>query len=246
MPAVANLRLCAYPCRFIVPSPRHTPAWASFGLSLLLHGAVLALVLPQMPSAVVDVSPRGVLEVRLAQPQVSQPVTVRQEYALAPATPIPTVVRIRPPAAGTLRAIEDAAAEPSPSPPTHAARTGMVVPTGVESGPPAAPPVTEAPVTPPDTRAAYLANPRPPYPVAARRMGWEGKVLLRVEVLADGTCGTVAVAVGSGYRLLDEAAAEAVKRWRFVPARRGAEPVAAWVEIPVVFRLTGSSADPDG
>lgn len=53
---------------------------------------------------------------------------------------------------------------------------------------PAAPALATAPVvnTEPDYQASYLHNPRPPYPMVARRMGWEGRVILNVQVLAEG------------------------------------------------------------
>jgi len=37
--------------------------------------------------------------------------------------------------------------------------------------------------------------------------------------------------------LLDNAALEGVREWKFVPARKGAEPVEGWVRVPIVFRL---------
>jgi protein TonB len=30
-----------------------------------------------------------------------------------------------------------------------------------------------------------------------------------------------------------------VRRWKFVPARQGERPVAAWVLVPILFRLEG-------
>ncbi len=72
------------------------------------------------------------------------------------------------------------------------------------------------------TRARYLESMRPPYPKRAREMGWEGTVVLRVEVKVDGTVGAVSVHRTSGYLTLDEAALIAVKRWRFAPPTDGA------------------------
>lgn len=92
-------------------------------------------------------------------------------------------------------------------------------------------------VTPPSSDAAHLANPAPAYPSVSRRLGEEGRVILRVYVLADGTAGEVQVRTSSGFDRLDQAAADAVKRWKFVPARRGSEPVAAWYLQPINFSL---------
>jgi protein TonB len=84
---------------------------------------------------------------------------------------------------------------------------------------------------------SYLKNPPPRYPLRARREGYEGTVLLDVEVLPSGRCGRLRTAHSSGYAILDEAALAAVAAWRFQPATRGRQPVAVGVEIPVTFRL---------
>jgi len=92
-------------------------------------------------------------------------------------------------------------------------------------------------VAPPRFDADYLHNPAPAYPALSRRLGEEGRVLLRVYVHADGSAGQVEVRESSGYERLDRAAREAVARWRFVPARQGERPVAAWVLVPISFSL---------
>ncbi|HXF67131.1 MAG TPA: energy transducer TonB, partial [Burkholderiales bacterium] len=96
-----------------------------------------------------------------------------------------------------------------------------------------------APVTPPRLDASYLRNPPPRYPLAARRAGEQGTVLLRVLVARDGQPARVELERSSGSRHLDAAALEAVKAWRFIPARRGTEPLESWVLVPIVFRLEG-------
>ncbi|MDE2583823.1 MAG: energy transducer TonB [Betaproteobacteria bacterium] len=87
--------------------------------------------------------------------------------------------------------------------------------------------------------ADYLHNPKPAYPPLSRRLGEEGKVLLKVSVTAQGTAEQVEVHKSSGFSRLDAAARDAVQRWRFVPARRGDEPVAASVLVPITFALEG-------
>ncbi len=84
---------------------------------------------------------------------------------------------------------------------------------------------------------ATLHNPKPPYPLTARRRGYEGRVLLSVLVRADGACGDVTLKQSSGHALLDSSALDTVKRWRFQPARHGATPVESRVDVPVIFRL---------
>lgn len=91
---------------------------------------------------------------------------------------------------------------------------------------------------------AALNNPKPPYPLAARRQGAEGRVVLRALVLEDGRCAEVRIVRSSGHALLDESALATVRRWRFLPATRAGAPVTASVDVPISFRLdqTHSSA----
>lgn len=103
---------------------------------------------------------------------------------------------------------------------------------------PAASEATSA-VSAPRFDADYLHNPAPVYPAMARRMGEEGRVMLRVFVEASGRPAQIDLHGSSGSPRLDAAAQEAVGRWRFVPARRGDEAVGAWVMVPIVFNLRG-------
>ena len=84
----------------------------------------------------------------------------------------------------------------------------------------------------------YRDNRPPVYPSAARQRGYEGNVLLAAEVRSDGHIGNVRVKRSSGYASLDNSAVEAVKAWRFEPAKRMGSPVDAWVEIPIRFKLS--------
>ena len=88
---------------------------------------------------------------------------------------------------------------------------------------------------------AYLRNPLPPYPRIAREHGWEGMTLLQVEVFDDGHGGNLEIVKSSGYKILDEAAASAVRHWRFLPARSGDTSVRSTVEIPIRFRIEGNT-----
>ena len=85
--------------------------------------------------------------------------------------------------------------------------------------------------------AAYLNNPAPNYPMQARQRNIQGKVLLNVAVKTDGTAATVVVSRSSGSKILDEAALDAVKDWRFIPAKRKGEVVQANVIVPVEFKI---------
>lgn len=106
---------------------------------------------------------------------------------------------------------------------------------------PAASPPPEAKLTPPNFNAGYLRNPPPRYPLIARRNGEQGTVTLKVLVTREGLPANISVDTTSGSANLDQAAVEAVKSWRFAPARQGAQAVEAWVLVPIVFRLEGVS-----
>ncbi len=83
-------------------------------------------------------------------------------------------------------------------------------------------------------------NAQPEYPPAARRFGEEGRVVLRLYILPNGTVGQAEVARSSGSDRLDQAALdEAKSSWRFLPATQDGKPVAAWLQAAVVFKLEG-------
>jgi protein TonB len=88
------------------------------------------------------------------------------------------------------------------------------------------------------TSAVPTHNSAPDYPESARRRGLEGRAVIEVTVSAEGVPTAVRIAESSGHRTLDEAAAEAVWKWRFAPARRGDRPIESTQTIPFRFRLT--------
>jgi TonB family protein len=83
----------------------------------------------------------------------------------------------------------------------------------------------------------YAENPKPLYPREAKKKGYEGEVLLRVEVLSNGQVGKIELRRSSGHEVLDRSAITAVKQWRFIPATKDGAPVPVWVNIPVAFQL---------
>ncbi|AYM95901.1 energy transducer TonB [Acidovorax sp. 1608163] len=168
------------------------------------------------------------------------------KVAPPPPKPAPT-----PPAPKTAPKVQ--APKPAPMPlaindPTPAPNA----PTGATTPQPPAPPITEpvaaAPAAPPappappkielpSSDAAYLNNPKPSYPAISKRMGEQGKVVLRVLIGTDGTPQKVEVNKSSGYERLDRQAQEAVMRWRFVPGKRNGVPETMWNLVPVNFVL---------
>ena len=78
----------------------------------------------------------------------------------------------------------------------------------------------------------------PVYPPASRRAGEEGTVRLKVLVDTNGRASNVAVTQSSGFTRLDQAAMEAVRKWRFVAATDGTNKIQAYTQVAVTFKLT--------
>lgn len=175
--------------------------------------------------------------------QTAPPVSRRETKP----TPVPRVVKTAPPVLkpvikvpveppiAVAKSTPAAPSTPEAAPPPPLAVAAPALPSPPAPAPPAPAPV--AAITPPRFNAAYLNNPPPAYPPMARRMGEEGKVMLRVLVTPEGTAGEVRIQTSSGSSVFDDAALDAVRHWRFVPARQGDNSVAAWVQVPVVFKL---------
>ncbi len=85
--------------------------------------------------------------------------------------------------------------------------------------------------------AQYLRNPKPEYPLIARQRQWGGEVILRVHVTTEGICDQISIERSCGHEMLDKSALEAVKKWRFIPAKRGDTAEASWVFVPIKFEM---------
>ena len=168
------------------------------------------------------------------QPQVTpEPTPPKPQPAPKPVAPVQRAVKQAP--------MPLAIADPAPAP---------EAPTGVVSAPPEpAPAVTEpvaaAPVAPPappkvelpSSDANYLNNPPPPYPPLSKRLGEQGRVMVRVHISADGIATRAEVQKSSGFPRLDETAVQTVLRWRYVPGKRAGVPEAMWYSVPINFVL---------
>jgi protein TonB len=95
--------------------------------------------------------------------------------------------------------------------------------------------VTSVPVT--YAHPIYKHNISPPYPLLARKRGYQGTVLLEVLVSTDGKAASIQLRKSSGYSMLDKAAIKGVREWLFYPAKRGDEVFEMWVTIPIRFTL---------
>jgi protein TonB len=140
-------------------------------------------------------------------------------------TPPPTVVTIAP--------LENAISVPAPSvaaKPVPAAVVAAAAPAA------AAPPAPSVPRTI-TSGVEYLQAPQPVYPALSRRMGEQGKVVLRILVSEKGLPDQVLVQTSSGFARLDEAGRQAALRALFKPHLEDGRPVAVFVIVPLNFQL---------
>ena len=204
-----------------------TPKRVGLLVALALHAAVIVVLLayPPLRSAVATAMP--IMVSLITPPKVETPPEPPKPRPVKPQA-LPKPIELPPLLTAT--PVNDA-------PASFTALPAPVQPAPFEPAPPQ--PAAPAPIIPPRFNADYLDNPPPPYPPLARRMGEQGKVLLRVLVNATGTADRVEVKASSGFTRLDEIARDTVRRWRFVPAKQGTQAVSAWVLIPISFTLEG-------
>ena len=150
------------------------------------------------------------------QPVLTPPPTPQPP---APATPEPPAVLAAPTAAVTAPVVP--AAAPAPPPPA----------------PPPPAPAAPAKVELPSSKADYLHNPPPDYPRMSKRLGEQGKVVLKVLIGTDGAPQKVELVTSSGFERLDKSAMDAAMRWRYVPGKRGGVAEAMWYQVPIQFTL---------
>ncbi|WP_113627045.1 energy transducer TonB [Pectobacterium peruviense] len=241
--------------------------WLAVGATLLLHAGVLALFsVASPPPVTVPARPQPVSVelvsmvaepvqqevVPVAEPEVPTPPPVEEptitepqvdENALLPPVPEKKVLEKKVPEKKPEPVPKKTPVKkstPAPKPAAQpqketASATAPITPAPVAQNAVAQP--VDAPLTAPLANADYLHNPAPSYPDVAISRGYEGTVLLNVQVRADGKVQTIRIHQSSGYPSLDEAARDTVLRWSFVPARRGSQPVSGWVVVPVDFSL---------
>ncbi|MCH4995103.1 energy transducer TonB [Pectobacterium carotovorum] len=237
--------------------------WLAVIATLLLHAAVLALfhsastppvTVPARPQPVsielIAAAAEPVLQAQPAEPEPIEPDVVTpppeltpppvdkpvDDNALLPPVPEKKEPEKKPESTPKKVAVKKNPPAPTPKPQAEAASaTAPITPAPVAQKAVAQP--VDAPLTPPLANADYLHNPAPSYPDVAISRGYEGTVLLNVQVRADGKVQTIQIHQSSGYPSLDDAARDTVRRWSFVPARRGSQPVSGWVVVPVDFSL---------
>lgn len=249
MPAESMARLAAMPDLPGIQLPRIAPK--SLALVVALHVAVIVVSanhrteVPEPPRPVMVSLITSEPAPEAPKPEVTPPkplpATPKQVKKKAEPKPVKTpqpVVQPEPQLVSKAPENSPATAVEPPTP-TPAAPAPEIAPSPQPEVAPPAPMEEDPPVDPPNFNADYLDNPAPGYPSLSRRLGEEGRVLLRVHVAAGGTAKSVVLHKSSGHSRLDQVALDTVKRWKFVPARQGDKPVEAWVIVPIQFSLRG-------
>lgn len=158
-----------------------------------------------------------------------------------PPPPAPRPVERKP------RPIVTAAPKPAPEPPVFVAPPLPAEPPAPEPvvaevappAPPAPPPPSPAPQpkTIPATAVQYLEPPAPVYPLASRRFGEAGRVVLRVLIDEQGRPAELRLQASSGHRRLDESALAALRAARFRPYTENGVAQRVWALVPINFEL---------
>jgi len=199
---------------------------------------VMVGILPVTPTPIPPSTPSPPAATKVAMPP---PATLPAAVPASPVMPSVAVATLPTPAPVNIVETSIVAAAVAPAVPVSAVAAAPTVeqPPAAQAsariGSPATPTVER--IEPPGYQAAYLDNPQPPYPLLSRRKHEAGQVRLRVLVSADGRAESLKIQVSSGYPRLDMAASEAVRGWRFTPARQAGRNIAGWVEVPITFSL---------
>ncbi|OAI14834.1 hypothetical protein A1507_01125 [Methylomonas koyamae] len=230
------------------PQPSPSGHWLGLGLVVALHIAGLCLIPDSQPEAKIT-PPQAIMVNWIAAPAAKAPTPTpppaaaqpKPETAKPKTKPLPQVAKPKPVLATHSETASPisvpAEPAPAPAPPAPAAAASAeAAPAPAKSSEADG---NQAPLTLPNLNADYLNNPPPAYPSISRQLGEQGKVYLRVLVNVEGNVEQVALRKSSGYERLDAAAQETVKKWRFVPAKRAEQAVAAWVVVPISFSLEG-------
>ena len=230
----------------ITESTAAQPSYRMLAIVLTAHVVAVISMLAAKPDTevkVVDATPMMVHLISAAMPSVQQaPVQTRAETlpqkTLQPTqakqiTPAPERISDEPAAeqvttntAATKTAAAETVAAPTAKTEEPAVPAAAIPQEKAEA---------QALIEPPRFGAAYLNNPAPAYPPLSRRLGEQGRVLLKVLVSEAGLAEKIQIDTSSGYEKLDLAAVDAVKKWSFIPAKRSSQPISAYVLVPIKF-----------
>ncbi|MBQ0959345.1 TonB family protein [Ideonella sp. 4Y11] len=206
-------------------------------VALVLHGAAWALVWPALNSRPAAAAPeRGPALIYLSAPAVGAAVPV---HHTEPRPQVRAPRHAAPPITAEPRPTSDAALPaPAPAPTLLLAVAAPPAASLPRNGLPASAPASAAPLVATTLPARPLpGNTLPAYPEAAREDGLQGRVRLQLHIDAEGRVESVQWLQRSGIALLDLAARDAARAWRYEPARVGAEAVPSTLTVAIRFQL---------
>ena len=207
---------------------------------ILIAASLISEVAPVPAPAPTPPAAPPVAQPRKAAPAPTppQPAPTQPQPGARPATtPAPTALPAATQAEPSPNAPTATLAQPSPA--TPASPAGAAVAAGIPQATPAstAPAPAPAKVELPNASASYLNNPKPPYPALSKRLGEEGKVVVRAWIDTNGRATQAEIKTSSGYDRLDQTALQTVLNWRYIPGQRAGVPEAMWFNIPLNFVL---------
>ncbi len=235
---------------------------AAISIGVHVLAALVLLFLPRLLPQEAKPQAQGTVELLMVEQKGDQPTQAGKPDDPKPAPPRPAAQQQTepqkeekpalappaPPAQAVAKGDEPAPPEQAPPQPSEAEVKPAPQPVQV---PPAPPQPKQAPVfnlagTESESNATALGpniipamrddryrNRPPAYPVEAQMNHQHGAVVVLIHVAPNGSAASVEVLESSGYRLLDEAAVEAVRKWRFRPAIEHGQPVA--FDMPFQF-----------
>jgi len=218
----------------------HALALWALQTGLLRH--MVEMVVPPAEILVEIMEPQSsVLKVPIAQSRPAQ----AAPKSIAKSTPTPTPVPLSVPmpvaVAEPISQPLPAASTTTPAPVAPGTATASVSAPGANTNAGSTGTNTAEPVVPkvvlPSSDADYLHNPKPPYPPLSKRLGEQGKVVVRTLIGADGVPQKAEIKQSSGFERLDQSALATALRWRYVPGKRAGVPEAMWFNVPFSFVL---------
>ena len=202
-----------------------------------VHALLFYFAYSGMMSRMVDAAlPQAVLVSFVAEPVKAPPPAAPKVVPLVqlpppalPTVPVP-VVQIAP-QPNVITVTQSA----TPAPPAEPIRPVQVAAVSIAAAPAPAAVSTPKTIT---SGVQYIQAPQPVYPQMSKRMGEQGRVMLRILVNEKGMPDQVMVHTSSGSARLDEAGRQAAMRAQFKPHMEDGHAVAVYVIVPLNFQLS--------
>ncbi len=209
------------------------------GLIIFGHVGFLYALQSGLPQQAVKVEPSKEIQISFIVP-INEPDKTPEPERPKPLPKIVPIVKkavIAPPVVVPVVDIAPAEQLTAPPPAPEPKPTEKAEPI-VEAPPaPVVPPAPPAQIKMITSGVEYIQPPQPIYPVASRRMGEEGKVLLRVLISEQGRPERADIQKSSGSTRLDDAAKKAVLQTLFKPYIEGGRALTVYAMVPIIFSL---------